>query len=177
MNDRQQTRFEERLNQIIGAEEDVSKALDALDGETPKSTLPTVVEYDQVPSKIDESAVTLPADMVDDYKFSRDILRGLIARGIVALEGATIVARESEHPKAFEVAATLMKGIADVTKDLMALQKTVNGGSGPAGGKPMIKQQINVQQNFNGVSGDPKSIAALLDGLEDTVVPGEVSNE
>lgn len=175
MNDRQQTRFEERLNEIIGAE-DVSKALDALDGETAKSTLPTVVEYDKVPSKIEESATTLPADMVDDYKFSRDILRGLIARGIVALEGATIVARESEHPKAFEVAATLMKGIADVTKDLMALQKTVSGGGGAAG-KQTIKQQINVQQNFNGVAGDPKTIAALLDGLEDTVVPGEVTDE
>ncbi|AND75038.1 hypothetical protein pf16_115 [Pseudomonas phage pf16] len=175
MNDRQQTRFEERLNQIIGAEDDVSKALDALDGETAKSTLPTVVEYDKVPSKIEESAVTLPADMVDDYKFSRDILRGLIARGIVALEGATIVARESEHPKAFEVAATLMKGIADVTKDLMALQKTVSGGAGAAG-KQTIKQQINVQQNFNGSPGDPKSIAALLDGLEDAV-PGEVTDE
>lgn len=175
MNDRQQTRFEERLNEIIGAE-DVSKALDALDGETAKSTLPTVVEYDKVPSKIEESATTLPADMVDDYKFSRDILRGLIARGIVALEGATIVARESEHPKAFEVAATLMKGIADVTKDLMALQKTVSGGSGAAG-KQTIKQQVNIQQNFNGAAGDPKSIAALLDGLEDTVVPGEVADE
>lgn len=165
MNDRQQTRFEERLSQIIGAEDDVSKALDSLDGEVSHSNLPTVVEYDDVPTKV-ESSENLPADLLDDYTFSRKILYGLISRGIVALEGASIVARESEHPKAFEVVATLMNNISHMTKDLLDLQKPLKTGGGT--GKQTIAKQVNIQQNFNGpegVQGGVKEINQLLDDL------------
>lgn len=163
MNDRQTTRFEERLNQIVGAENDVSKALDALDDETSHSNLPTVVEYDDVPTKMEPSE-TLPPDLLDDYTFSRKILYGLINRGIVALEGASIVARESEHPRAFEVVASIMNNISGMTKDLLDLQKPLSS----SGGKQTIAKQVNIQVNNNG--GDPqanavKDINTLLDNL------------
>lgn len=166
MNERQQTRFEERLSQIIGAEDDVSKALDGLDnenGEPSHTNLPTVVEYDDVPSKMEESEA-LPPDLLDDYKYSRKILYGLIERGIVALEGASIVARESEHPRAFEVVASIMNNISGMTKDLLDLQKPLKAG-GTA--KQTIAKQVNVQINNNGtpVEGSAKDINALLDDL------------
>jgi len=163
MNDRQTTRFEERLNQIVGAEDDVSKALDALDDETSHSNLPTVVEYDDVPTKM-ESSEALPPDLLDDYTFSRKILYGLINRGIVALEGASIVARESEHPRAFEVVASIMSNISGMTKDLLDLQKPLSS----SGGKQTIAKQVNIQQNFNGgetPANAVKDINALLDDL------------
>lgn len=166
MNDRQQTRFEERLNQIIGAEDDVSKALDSLDnanGEPSHSNLPTVVTYDDVPSKMEETEA-LPADLLDDYKYSRKILYGLIERGIVALEGASIVARESEHPRAFEVVASIMNNISGMTKDLLDLQKPLKAGT--TAGKQTIAKQINVQINGpEAMSGGVKDINALLDDL------------
>lgn len=167
MNDRQQTRFEERLSQIIGAEDDISKAIDGLEnsnGEPSHTNLPTVVEYDDVPSKMEDSEA-LPADLLDDYKFSRKILHGLIERGIVALEGASIVARESEHPKAFEVVATLMNNISHMTKDLLDLQKPLKAGAGSAG-KQTIAKQVNIQINGqDAMSGGVKDINALLDDL------------
>lgn len=163
MNERQTTRFEERLSQIVGAEEDVSKALDALDDEVSHSNLPTVVEYDDVPTKMEPSE-TLPPDLLDDYTFSRKILYGLINRGIVALEGASIVARESEHPRAFEVVASIMNNISGMTKDLLELQKPLT----QSGGKQTIAKQVNIQQNFNGgevPANGVKDINALLDEL------------
>ncbi|MNE52537.1 Terminase DNA packaging enzyme [compost metagenome] len=166
MNDRQQTRFEERLSQIIGAEDDISKAIDGLEnsnGEPSHTNLPTVVTYDDVPSKMEESEA-LPADLLDDYKYSRKILHGLIERGIVALEGASIVARESEHPKAFEVVATLMNNISHMTKDLLDLQKPLKAGAGPAG-KQTIAKQVNIQINGAPVENGVKEINALLDDL------------
>lgn len=161
MNDRQTTRFEERLNQIVGAESDVSKALDALEDETSHSNLPTVVEYDDVPTKMEPSD-TLPPDLLDDYTFSRKILYGLINRGIVALEGASIVARESEHPRAFEVVASIMNNISGMTKDLLELQKPLTS----SGGKQTIAKQVNIQVNNNGGNEQGiKDINALLDDL------------
>lgn len=164
MNDRQQTRFEERLNQIIGAEDSVSKALDALDDEVPNSNLPTVVEYDDVPSKV-VATEAMPADLLDDYVFSRKILYGLINRGIVALEGATIVARESEHPRAFEVVASIMNNVSSMTKDLLDLQKPLSS----APGKQVIAKQVNIQQNFGDgtAPGSIKDINNLLDSLDE----------
>lgn len=164
MNDRQTTRFEERLNQIVGAESDVAKALDELDDETSHSNLPTVVEYDDVPTKVEESEA-LPPDLLDDYAFSRKILYGLINRGIVALEGASIVARESEHPKAFEVVATIMNNISGMTKDLLDLQKPLKAGGGTSN-KQTITKQVNIQINGqDAMEGGVKDINALLDDL------------
>jgi hypothetical protein len=47
----------------------------------------------------------------------------LISKGNQAIEGITDLAKESESPRAYEVLATLMKTVADTTKDLYDLQK------------------------------------------------------
>lgn len=164
MNERQQTKFEERLNQIIGAEPDVGAVLDELEDEGVKN-LPAVVEYDDVKSAV-VACPDKPSDLVDDYMYTRKILYGLINRGTVALEGALMIARESEHPRAFEVSANIMKGVAELTRDLMELQKTMNGGAAKS---QSIGKQVNIQNNFNGVvpDNDPKDVSAMLDGLDD----------
>ena len=40
-----------------------------------------------------------------------------------ALEGILEVAKESQHPRAYEVAANMIKNLSDVTEKLMILQK------------------------------------------------------
>jgi hypothetical protein len=47
----------------------------------------------------------------------------LIDKGNSAIEGITDLAKESESPRAYEVLATLIKTVADTTKDLYDLQK------------------------------------------------------
>jgi len=58
-----------------------------------------------------------------DYNLSRRTFRSLIEKGNAAMENLSDLAKESESPRAYEVLATTMKTIADITKDLYDLQK------------------------------------------------------
>lgn len=59
----------------------------------------------------------------NDYEYSRTVLYDLISKGSDALENMIEVARESEHPRAYEVLATLIKNTADVNDKLVDLNK------------------------------------------------------
>ena len=58
-----------------------------------------------------------------DYEYSRDTYYDLIEKCRESLELMIEVARESEHPRAFEVLSGMIKGIADVNDKLMDLNK------------------------------------------------------
>ena len=62
-------------------------------------------------------------DIKDDYEFSRATLKDLITTGTLSLDTLAELARESEHPRAFEVLSNSIKNIGDVTDKLMNLQK------------------------------------------------------
>ena len=59
----------------------------------------------------------------DDAEFARQNLRKLIEKGNIAADNILHVAKESEHPRAYEVAANMMKHLADMNKDLLEIQK------------------------------------------------------
>jgi hypothetical protein len=73
------------------------------------------------------STELLPATPVtkvdDDAEFARENIRTLIEKGNLAVDGILHVAKESEHPRAYEVAANLIKNLSDLNKDLMEIQK------------------------------------------------------
>ena len=78
--------------------------------EEPKiETLPAVVEY---------------ADPVNaDAEFARDNIRELVTQGNQAVNELMLIARDGQHPRAFEVLSGLMKNLADMNKDLLEIQK------------------------------------------------------
>ena len=59
----------------------------------------------------------------DDYNYSRDTYYELVEKGKHSLELMIEVARESEHPRAFEVLSGMIKNISDVNDRLMDLNK------------------------------------------------------
>ena len=59
----------------------------------------------------------------DDYEYSRDTYYEILERGKESMELMIEVARESEHPRAFEVLSTMMKNMADINDKLMDLNK------------------------------------------------------
>ena len=63
-------------------------------------------------------------EIQDDYEFSRDVYKDLISTGMQSLDSLAELARESEHPRAFEVLSRSIKDIADTTDKLMDLQKS-----------------------------------------------------
>lgn len=59
----------------------------------------------------------------DDAEFARSNIRNLIQKGNVAMDQLLHVAKESEHPRAYEVAAGLIKNLSELNKDLLEIQK------------------------------------------------------
>ena len=59
----------------------------------------------------------------NDYKYSRDTYYELVEKGKQSLELMIEVARESEHPRAFEDLSGMIKNISDVNDRLMDLNK------------------------------------------------------
>lgn len=61
-------------------------------------------------------------DIDTDYKYQRENFYNLIERGQDAIDGILDLARESEHPRTYEVAGNLIKQVAEVTEKLGDLQ-------------------------------------------------------
>lgn len=59
----------------------------------------------------------------NDYEKSKETYYDLIDKGQQALELMMEVARESEHPRAFEVLSGMIKNVADVNDKVMDLNK------------------------------------------------------
>ena len=61
-------------------------------------------------------------DKGNDYKYSREIFYGLVERGQDAIEGILDIAKESEHPRVYEVAGQLIKTVGETTEKLIDVQ-------------------------------------------------------
>ena len=91
------------LNEVLGVSEP-----------TPKE----VVVSEPIPKPSDD------LDDVDaDYKYQRDNFYNLIEKGQDAIQGILNVAKESDHPRGYEVAGNLIKQVAEVTEKLGDLQE------------------------------------------------------
>ena len=75
-----------------------------------------------LPEKIPNRPI-VDKDIKDDYEFSRATYKDLIRTGTMSLDVLAELARESEHPRAFEVLAKTIKDLGDTTEKLMKLQK------------------------------------------------------
>jgi len=85
--------------------------------------------FDVEPIKEEPKVEALPAviDYTDpvnaDADFARDNIRGLVLQGNQAVDELMLIARDGQHPRAFEVLSGLMKNLADMNKDLLEIQK------------------------------------------------------
>jgi len=73
--------------------------------------------------EVQSTEVTSPNQVEEDATFARNNMKDLIIKGNNAMDQLLAVAKESEHPRAYEVAAGLIKNLADMNKDLLELQK------------------------------------------------------
>ena len=88
-------------------------------------SLAEILNTDYVPAVKEDKPITIHQDeSVDpDAHYSRANYYNLIEKGNEALDGILEVAKESQHPRAYEVAANMIKNLSDVTEKLMILQK------------------------------------------------------
>ena len=64
-----------------------------------------------------------PDNISNDYNYSRQTYYDLIEKGRESLDLMIEVARESEHPRAFEVLSGMIKNVSEVNDKLMDLNK------------------------------------------------------
>lgn len=82
---------------------------------------PMKLEGEIIPAEvtIEAKSITDNEKIDSDYNTSRDNLHSLLETGKQALETALTVAKQSEHPRAFEVVGNLMKQLADINQQLL----------------------------------------------------------
>ena len=64
-------------------------------------------------------------DVDNDYENARKNFYSLINKGNTAIDGILNLAKESEHPRSYEVAGQLIKVVGDTTQELLKLQKNL----------------------------------------------------
>ena len=109
--------IEDKVNEILGIEQPKASK------EEFKAPVPRKEEKEKT-------------DIDNDHKYSRENYYNLIEKGQEAIEGILNVAKEGEHPRAYEVALAGIKNVADTVdklqdlnkklKDLKELPKTAN---------------------------------------------------
>ena len=62
-------------------------------------------------------------DAEKDYEYQRENFYKLVEKGNAAIEGILELAKESEHPRTYEVAGNLIKQVSEVTEKLGDLQE------------------------------------------------------
>lgn len=92
-----------------------------------------MIKNDQIAQTLDLTpleAISVPAitnqndtQVTDDFEYARGNIIAAIEKGQEALTGIVDVAGMSQHPRAYEVVATLLKSVAEANKDLLELQK------------------------------------------------------
>ena len=65
----------------------------------------------------------LSDQITNDFDYARGNIIAVIEKGQEALTGILDVAGMSQHPRSYEVVATLIKAVSDANKDLLELQK------------------------------------------------------
>mgnify|MGYP003326889985 FL=1 len=95
----------------------IDKELGVIEKIVPK-VMPTKSEVSHYTNEL-----TGEDDIEDDYKYQRENFYNLVEKGSTAIDGILELAKESEHPRTYEVAGNLIKQVAEVAEKLGDLQE------------------------------------------------------
>lgn len=72
----------------------------------------------------------MDSDLTDAYQQSKENLQGIIDQGQEAMHEILEIAKAGQHPRAFEVYATLLKNMTEANDRLLKIQKEMRDISG-----------------------------------------------
>ena len=121
---------------MIEENDGISKALNVEFNQKERKPTDMVVKVDALPV----SKERLEKDLGHDYRRVRNNLQDLIETGQDAVDGILNVARDSDSPRAFEVAGQMIKTLADMNKDLIDLHNKM---------KVINKEETTINHNTN----------------------------
>jgi len=114
MNDK----VDQKLNDIMGIESTIKKE--------------TAEVVKKVPARTD--------NVETDYRYARENLYNLVERGQDAIDGILELSKETEHPRAYEVAGQLIKTVGETAEKLIDLQSKLKKLEGE-------EQKVGTQHN------------------------------
>ena len=123
------SKLEDKVNEILG-----------VDHKT------TIKEFSPpVERKEGELELAVEKDINTDYDYSRESYYSLIEKGQEAIQGILDVAKEGQHPRAYEVALAGIKNVADTVDKLQDLNKKLKDLKElPKSASPQIKNALFV---------------------------------
>ena len=89
------------------------------------SPKPVINETESEKLQNELEPITDKEDVDNDYENARKNFYSLINKGNTAIDGILNLAKESEHPRSYEVAGQLIKVVGDTTQELLKLQKNL----------------------------------------------------
>lgn len=130
------------------------------------NSAPTPIEAAPVVRKEPE-----PSEIIeDDFDQARRALKNMLDKGQDVVNDMANIAKQSDHPRAYEVAGQLIKTVAETAKDLLALQKQKKDLSAPAAGE--APKQIGTQNNIV-FSGSTTDLIKMLKNKNENVIDVE----
>ena len=149
------SKLEESVNEILGIEGKPTTE----QVEEKKFEPPVIRKEGEVPLKVEK-------DINTDYDYSRESYYNLIEKGQEAIQGILDIAKEGQHPRAYEVAGNLIKSVADTVDKLQDLNKKLKDLKDvPNKTNTNIKQALFV--------GSSKELHSLLKNKNKNVTPEE----
>ena len=109
------SKLEESVNEILG--------LEGKDKVTDTPLEPPKEFKAPVQRKNGEVQIKIDKDINTDYDYSRENYYNLIEKGQEAIQGILDIAREGQHPRAYEVVGQLIGQVATSVDKLQDLQK------------------------------------------------------
>ena len=137
--------------------------------------------YEALDAKFGTEPTQLPAvqpeneELIDnDFDQARQALKNMIVKGQDIVNDMANIAKQSDHPRAYEVAGQLIKTVAETAKDLLALQKQK---------KDLVQtvtadtpKQIGTQNNIV-FSGSTTDLIKMLKNKQENVIDAQPSQE
>jgi Terminase DNA packaging enzyme len=96
-------------------DKNMEKIFDVTPKEETKKSLPVVQTH--------YNEADIEQDLTDAYQQSKENIQGIIDQGKEAMEEILNIAKAGQHPRAFEVYATLLKNMTEANDRLLKIQK------------------------------------------------------
>jgi hypothetical protein len=146
-------------NDILSEFENPEEIIEAAEIVLEETKAMTATKRTEIIPRRSVSSNATTGDLDEDYSFARDNLYNLVDKGNQALEGILSLAKEMEHPRAYEVASGLIKSVTDTTTELLKLQKELQAMKGE-------KPSGNNTTNNHLYVGSTADLQALLKGKD-----------
>jgi hypothetical protein len=136
-------------------ENNMAEIFDVIPTEKTPAPVPVVIQ--------NRESNTMETDLDDDYNAARKNLKDLVSKGNVAIEQLMAIATDTEHPRAFEVVATLIKNTAEANEKLLMIQRETRNMKGL--NNKSASSSVNVDKAI--FVGSTSELSKLIKGKKD----------